>query len=241
MRVYKSMLDFLLNLLYPKKCMFCGAHLSKEEKYYCNECYYRLPILEEPQCLICGRELFSEFGYKICTTCQKHKNYLDVNYPVFRYEGVIKEAVRKHKFAGKMWYYKPFSDFIYGKIHDKLHNIDYIVYPPVNEKTFYKRGFNQCELIAKELSDRLNIKYLKKCILKKRDNLIQSSLSADARAENVKNAFMINVKYAESLNKKRVLLIDDVLTTGATINECAKVLKKAGVTVVYSATLCITK
>lgn len=232
-----NIFKFFLNIFYPKRCMFCGKLIDNNEEYYCLKCYYKLPFVEEKRCLICGRELFGES--KLCAHCKEHKRYIDANYPVFVYKGLIKEALLKYKFKGKMWYFKPFSCFLYEEIKDKVSNIDCIVYPPINKKTFYKRGYNQSELIAKELSQKLNIKMLNKCILKTRDNEKQSLMSGKMRYKNVKGVFKIDEKYKNELKGKCVLFIDDILTTGATADECAKMLKKAGALSVVSSTLCI--
>lgn len=218
--------------------MFCGKQLNNNEKYYCKECYYKLSFIEEKRCLICGREIFTD--KKLCLECMSHKRYVDVVYPAFLYKGIIKEALLKYKFAGKMWYHKPFADLIYDNIKDKVSEIDCIVYPPINKKTFLKRGYNQCELISKVLSKKLNIALFKNVILKTRENEKQSLMSRENRYKNVKGVFAINNKYSSYLNGKTVLLIDDIMTTGATIDECSKMLKKKGVKTVISATLCIT-
>ena len=232
-----KIVDLILNLFYPKKCMFCGKPLDNHNSYYCKSCYYKLPFTEEPMCLICGKNLSCD--EKLCLSCKTVKRYIDANYPVFLYSGVMKEALLKHKFCGKMWYYKPFSEFMYENLKDRIKNIDYIVYPPVNKKTFYKRGYNQSELIACELSDKLSFKVIKNCIYKKYDNDKQSTMSGKMRYKNVKNVFDIKEKYRSMLKDKTILFIDDVYTTGATANECARILKKYGAMSVISATLCI--
>lgn len=221
--------------------MFCGEKLNNKEKYYCKKCYYKLSFIEERRCLICGRELIGSSDAKICNACYYHKRYIDVNYPSFIYSGIIKEALLKYKFGGKMWYYKPFSEFIYENIKDKIKGIDYIVYPPVNRITFYKRGFNQTELISRELSHKLGVPYIRNCIYKTRQNEKQSLMSAEMRYKNVKGVFAVRKKYRDMLKGKKVLFIDDIMTTGATIDECSKILKKNGVISVSSATLCITR
>ena len=230
-------LEFILNLLYPPKCMFCGKQIDNKDKHYCKSCYYKLSFTEEPKCLICGSYLPG--NEKICISCKTIRRYIDVNYPVFYYDGAIKEALLKHKFCGKMWYYKPFAEFIFENIKDKVKNIDYIVYPPVNNKTFYKRGYNQSELISNELGKMLSLKVLKKCIFKKFDNEKQSNMSGKMRFKNVKGVFDVKDEFKEELKGKTILFVDDVYTTGATSNECAKLLKKYGATSVVVTTLCI--
>lgn len=233
------MLDLFLNIFYPKKCMFCNEPLDNNSKYYCKKCYYKLPFVEDKVCLVCGREIYGD--HKICLSCRTHKTYIEVNYPAFTYSGNIEEAIKKFKFAGKMWYYKPLAELMYENIKGKISNIDYIVYPPINKKTFYKRGFNQMELISKEMSKFTNIKMLKKCICKVKENEKQSLTSGKMRFENVRGVFAVNDNYKETLNGKNILLLDDVMTTGATINECARMLKKSGAKTVISSTICIVK
>lgn len=235
------MFQFILDIFYPKKCMFCGCDLKRKDEYYCRDCYLKLSFVEEPNCLICGRELVGTHSNKICNACYYHKRYIDANYPSFVYSGLMKEALLKHKFAGKMWYYKPFADFIYETIKDRVSSVDYIVYPPVNIKTFYKRGYNQSELISKALSKKIGKPYIKGCIYKTRQNEKQSLMTGDMRFKNVKGVFKVRKKFYDIIENKTILFIDDVMTTGATANECAKILKKAGALSVLSATLCITR
>ena len=221
--------------------MFCDGEIDLKDKCYCSKCYYKLPYLDDNRCLICGRELASDIGYQICPTCQKHKMYIDVNYPTFMYDELMKDALLRYKFCGRMWYYKSFSEFMYNTLKDKNIKADYIVYPPINVNTFYKRGFNQAELLAKELSNKMEIKLLKNAILKKYENNKQSLMSATDRFKNVKDLFKINKKYNDLFTDKKVLFIDDILTTGATASECSKILKDAGAKFVYCSTLCITR
>lgn len=235
------MLRYLLDFFYPKKCIFCGERINEKDVSYCTKCYYKLPFLNDDVCLVCGRELYSDNGYRICPTCQKHKMHFDVNYPCFNYEGNIKSAVRRYKFVHKMWYYKQFSGFIYDNLLKKKINVDYIVYPPINHKTFYKRGYNQSELMAYEVGRKLGVKVLKDAIYKIKDNEKQSLMSASMRFKNVRGIFKIKSKYEYLIKNKRILFIDDILTTGATLDECARMLKKSGAKYVCAATICITK
>ncbi len=231
------MLEKFLDIFYPRKCMFCGEKLNNKGEYYCSKCYYKLPFVEENRCIVCGREMYSR--QSICLPCQTHKRNFDENFPVFLYVDEMASALKRYKFTGKMYYYKPFSEFIFETVKDKISDIDYIVYPPINRMTFYKRGFNQCELIAKELSAKSDIPYLKNAIIKVRQYKKQSLVKGKDRYKNVKGAFKINSKYGELLKGKRILLIDDVLTTGATLDECSRILKKQGVFTVKCTTLCI--
>lgn len=232
------MVEWLLNIFYPHKCMFCGEPINNKE-YYCNKCYYKLPFVEDCRCVVCGREISAR--ETICLPCRTHKRNFDENHPVFLYKDEMESALKRYKFTGKMYYYKPFSKFIFDEVQDILGNIDYIVYPPVNRKTFYKRGYNQCELIARELSALSGVPYLKNVIKKLRQYNKQSLVKGKDRYKNVRGAFAIRSKYHDILKDKRILLIDDVLTTGATLDECSRMLKKHGAFSVICTTLCIVR
>lgn len=235
------MLDFVIKFFYPDKCIFCGEKPDKELESCCRRCYYKLPILSDERCLICGREIYSSGGYKICPICRSHKMYVDANYPSFLYEGNIKEALLKFKFAGKMWYYKQLAFFMTETLKKNKISADFIVYPPVNRKTFIKRGYNHAGLIACEISKKLGIPVIKNAIYKVRDNEKQSLMSAHRRWENVRGVFAVKDEYKELIKDKKILLIDDILTVGATISECSKILKRAGAKTVISSTLCIRR
>lgn len=235
------MFNLIIKFFYPDKCIFCGGKPDSDLKNCCRKCYYKMPVLSDERCLICGRELYSSEGYKLCPICRSHKMYVDANYPSFLYEGNIKEALLKFKFAGKMWYYNQLALFMADTLKKNKIYADFIVYPPVNRKTFIKRGYNHAELLAQEISRHLGIKIIKNAIYKVRDNEKQSLMSANMRWKNVRNVFAVKEKYNDIFKNKKILLIDDILTVGATISECSKILKRAGAKSVVSATLCITR
>ena len=235
------MFDLLIKFFYPDKCIFCGEKPDPELKSCCRKCYYKMPVLSDERCLICGRELYSSDGYKVCSICRNHKMYMDANYPSFLYDGNIKEALLKFKFAGKMWYHKQLAFFMSETIKKNNVTADFIVYPPVNGKTFNNRGYNHAELLAEEISRYTGIKIIKNAIYKVQDNEKQSLMSAQMRWKNVRNVFAVKEKYNDVFKGKKILLIDDILTVGATISECSRMLKKSGAKSVVSATLCITR
>ena len=124
---------------------------------------------------------------------------------------------------------------------EQFASFDYIVYPPVSRATFYKRGYNQAELMARELSKRTGIPVLCNALCKEKKNEVQSRVSGKQRFQNVSGVFSVSRKVAEKLCGKRILLIDDVFTTGATASECAKMLKKQKAAFVFVATLASTR
>ncbi len=155
-------------------------------------------------------------------------------YSVFLYEGMIRNLILQYKFREKSYLYITFVNFLLKneKFFAKIQSYDIIIPIPISRKRYKKRGYNQSAIIAKEIALRVNIVYNNSCLQKKRDNIEQSKLDKQERAKNVKNAYTI--KNGEILNQKQILLIDDIYTTGNTVNECSKIVsqykpKKIGV------------
>ena len=130
----------------------------------------------------------------------------------------------KYKFNEKSYIYRTFLEFIKNnkKICAQIKKYDIIIPVPVSKKRFKQRGYNQSALIAKNLAKTLNIDYKENVLVKIKDNKPQSEMGQDKRKSNVKGVYTIKNK--EIINQKKILLIDDIFTTGNTVNECAKVL-----------------
>lgn len=202
-------MDFLNNILdflYPNVCGFCDK------------------INKESLCVKCEQKLKNITRYKL--TEPKNK-YFDAHLYVFKYEGIIREKIIQFKFYEKSYMYKTFSKIIAKneKKYRFLENYDIIIPVPIHKKRQNKRGYNQSSLIAKELANILNVKYLGNVLYKKINNIMQSSLSKIQRINNVKNVYFI--KNSELIKDKKIILFDDIYTTGSTANECAKLLKQS--------------
>lgn len=191
-----------------------------------------------PSCGICNK--LGE-GY-LCKKCEKElkkyelnlygveniNNYIEKLH-VFKYEKMIRELIIQYKFNEKSYLYKAFCELIIKnkKVFDFIKSYDIIIPVPIHKTRMRKRGYNQSELIAKELAKKLNIGYNKKVLIKVMKNKPQSILNKKERKENTENVYkIINI---EKIYNKRILIFDDIYTTGATINACIKELKKAKV------------
>jgi ComF family protein len=167
-----------------------------------------------------------------CLGCQQNERQFDVCYSVFDHEDAAASLLYAFKFRGERYLSKYLSALLADCFIDNLLEADYIVPVPMHKKGVSVRGYNQCELLCADLSNRLNIPTLN-CLVKPVETKKQMTLAKAERAENVKGAFLCNA----DLQFKTILLVDDVLTTGATLNECANVLKKAGAVTVNCLTL----
>ena len=147
---------------------------------------------------------------------------------MFKYDGLIRNLILKYKFNEKPYLYKSFIKFfeIYQKEYVQFDFYDIIVPVPISKKRLKTRGYNQSYLIAKEISKILNIKLENDILAKQKDNIAQSTLNKSEREENVKCVYkLVN---ENKVKNKKILLIDDIYTTGSTVNECSKILTNAG-------------
>ena len=229
--------NLLLDILFPKFCVNC----NKEGKYICNSC--NLFISENALiCPICNKGSFFGQTHKSC----KKKYELDGLVSIWDYDGVIKMAIKKAKYSGVFdilneMVEKSFFIISNEKRFDSflsfLSNNDFdIFYVPIHKKKEKKSGFNHSKIIAKKFGEVFN-KKPENFIIKKVNSKSQTKLKKDERVKNVKDTFFIK----QDLNNfKKVILIDDIFTSGATMRECSNAIKKAGVKEVWGFTLART-
>lgn len=205
----------IISLIFPNRCPFCFS-LIKDSEYSCDKCSKTFP----PNGI-----------------CQGVGGYRCIS--ALPYHGKFKRAVINFKFHNKTRYAKHLSHILAKDIKHSYEDIvfDYITYVPMHAKDLKKRGYNQCELLAKELSKELNIPY-KETLIKIKRTKPQHTLSAQKRRQNLKGAFRVIDK--NLINNKTVLLIDDIVTTGTTLSECSKTLQKANPSQIYCATVLTT-
>ena len=186
-----------------------------------------------PNCEICGKIAKSY----ICNNCLKNikeapqivKYNSNIHCYTFKYEGLIREKILQYKFFNKPYLYKMFSEFFVKneKVCGFLKNYDIIISVPMTKRKIAQRGYNQAELIAKEIAKNVaNLKFEKDILIKVKETKAQSTLNKNERLENVKNVY--KVQNEQKIKEKNILLFDDIYTTGATCHECIKTLKLAG-------------
>lgn len=208
------MFEQILNLIYPPSCGICGK-FSKNN--LCKKCELKLK----------DHELSEKQSYR-----KLKGKHFDSFFSLFKYEGIIREKIIEYKFEDKPYLYKLFSKIISKKV--KIFGLlesgyDIIIPVPIHKKKKWLRGYNQTELISKEISKDMNIEYQNNMLVKIKNTESQSSLSKKDRKSNIKDVFGLNYKCIEKIKNKKIILFDDIYTTGSTVNECSKVLKKYGV------------
>lgn len=233
----RKLIDFLKNTLYPYRCPSCRKIVQNEA--FCNNCWKKLVFIEKPTCSICGEPLdIKKDQSLLCGRCLNKQHYFSKATSVFIYNRTIARAIYRLKFNRKTFLSRFFAKFIVNNV--KNFNSGYIVAVPIYKNRLVERGYNQSLLLAKEISKLTNIPYIENAILKVKSTLPQGKLTTAKRKNNLKSAFRINEKYKNLLKNKNILIVDDVLTTGATADECAKILKKNGANRVFVGTIART-
>ncbi len=224
------MMDKLLDIIFPPKCPFCQKILDSSVPV-CRDCFSSLPFIDENACSICGRPT-GEFSHSICTSCRSNKTSFTHSFAPLIYKENARNTLLALKSSYHPYYAKAFAYLIADKILSSPYytSFDYITYVPQSRASRFTRGYNQAELIAKELSKLLNVPCIA-TLYRTNDGKKQATLSAKERRENVKKCyFPLDKKFSGT-----VLLTDDIYTTGSTANHCSSLLRKMGFDRVYLA------
>lgn len=226
---FSNRTEQLINLLYPKFCFGCKKCILPEEKgYLCEECLNKINKIFPPFCLNCGKPIDSAIEIDKCPDCIGYKYYFKRGYTATLYDGLVKDCIHSFKYdsqthlgetlAGLM------SEFALKNI--PIEKIDLITAVPLHWKRYRDRGFNQSVILGIFLSKKLGLKFIDNGILRVKAMPHQTGLHRKNRIYNVSGAFKI--KRPKQFIKKNILLIDDVFTTGSTLNECSKELLNSG-------------
>lgn len=215
------------NLLYPQRCMLCRCFLSKGETDICRQCLLDAPI----------------YPFGRLTPDKQGKNnihFLDSFTAVWYYEGNVRKSILRYKFRRGVFLAPKFSKMLAEKLtQQEMAHPDVLTWVPVSRMRRFRRGYDQCELLAKQLGKVLGVPAVS-TLRKVRNTPPQSGLdSAAMRKANILGAFVL--KGNANIAGKTVLLVDDIFTTGATMNECARVLLTSGAAQVHGATVAVTR
>ncbi len=223
--------NIILWLFFTDKCTYCGKLLSCGETL-CENCKDNLPRIVGERCKFCG------VAKERCK-CNKHRMRYDGVTAPFYYEGSVADGIARLKFGGKDYMAYYFAKDMAQSVKDNFSNVNFdcITFVPVAGLQKRHRDYNQSELLSAELGKVLHLP-VKNVMVKLYDNNIQHEASQNRRKGNVLGVY--DVKDNANVKGKTILLVDDIKTTGATLNECAKILKIRGAEKVYCVTAAMT-
>jgi ComF family protein len=219
----------LFQFFLPPQCPCCEKFLEEGQQGLCSNCLSEIRWIEPPFCSICGIPFISKkVENHPCGACVTHRKYFTMARAWGAYEGSLQEAIHRWKYEGKTYLTPFFAEWMEEGLNRYWgpHSLDLLIPAPLHPQRLRERGFNQALLLVKELSRRTGIPYRKTILQKKKPTIPQVNLSGTEREKGLRGAFQVIGK--EELLGKSVLLVDDVYTTGATVNECSKVLLRGG-------------
>ena len=226
----------IVDLLFPLRCPVCDGIVPAGEGKVCKECRGKIRYISEPRCMKCGSQL-NDAAKICCTACERTPHTFDKGIALYDYQS-MRRSIYRFKYKKRCEYAAFYAEDIYRHFKDEILRMeaDAIIPIPLHKSKEKSRGYNQAELIAAQLSRLTGIPLEKNLVKRVRKTVPQKQLDVRGRQNNLKKAFNIRPNVVK-LNK--TILIDDIYTTGSTMDAVAKALKYHGVDTVYFIALCI--
>jgi ComF family protein len=229
--------SFFIDLLFPRRCPVCDGIVMPKGRLICPECVKKLSFVKNPVCKKCGKEVIST-DIEYCLDCVRHKRTFEHGRALINYDENAGSSMAKIKYKNKREYLDFYGEAIcarYGKLIRRMES-DVLVPVPVHPSRRKERGFNQAELLARRIGEHLGIAVCSTMLVRNKKTMPQKGLDPAGRLKNLEEAFSAGemIKEVES-----VILVDDIYTTGSTIEACTRALKKAGIKRVYFLAICI--
>lgn len=228
----------MLDLVWPRTCEGCGGKAGETARHLCWDCLASLPLIEAPFCSRCGDPVEGDIVRDyVCSACVDREPAFDRARSAVRFRGIVKDVLHRFKYSAATHLSHDLGTVLQACVRSHYGSLplDAVAYVPLHAVKQRARTYNQARLLAGELARALRLPLADGCLMRERDTGTQTHLSARERLRNVRGAF--RVRHPGWVHGRRFLLIDDVMTTGATVGECARVLKEAGAAAVYVVTV----
>ena len=232
------MIARLLDFLWPRTCEACARPVDRPGRYFCADCLNRVPFLPTAgACAVCGRAAEGNLHEFLCDDCAAARPAFDRAASAVRFEGAMRQMILGYKFNRHLWLLEDFVDFLDAAVRARFDTAAVDVVLPMPTTAFHRldRGYNPCVYLARRLAKRLDRRCDERVLARQGSPRRQSDLPADERRANVEGTFA--VRRAPWVRGRTVLVVDDILTTGATLSAAATALKAAGAARVWAATL----
>jgi ComF family protein len=228
-----ALLSGLLNMVYPAVCGICGIKLADgadADLSVCGKCLGSMKANRPPFCERCGRSMYGAVeGVEVCRECRGRRFEYERSWSCLLYEGAAKEALHLLKYSGRLSLNAVFCALTLRFMRENpeiASEMDAVIAVPLYATKLRERRFNQAHILATAVARGYGLEDLSRCLIRAHVTSPQSELDRPERQKNVRDAF--KTKENILLRGKNILLADDLFTTGATLNECARVLKEAG-------------
>ena len=219
----------LLDLIYPRACVGCGRARPQTSSHLCWDCRADIHFIQPPYCAICGNPVPGHIDHDyVCSLCTTERPHYDCARASARHEGPLRKMLMAFKYESALWLAGDIVDLLEATVHTHfpVEDIDAVACVPLHGARKRSRGYNQAEILGRSIARRIGKPVLSRCVKRIRPTESQTHLTARQRTDNVKGAFA--TRWAHWIDTRRILLVDDVMTTGATASECALALKQGG-------------
>lgn len=233
---------YLLDVVFPPRCGNCG-NFTESHGRLCAECWSALTFLSAPWCAACGYPFAYEMADAdaLCAACMQHKPHYDGHRSMLKFDEHSKKLVHDLKYHDKPLLLPLFGEWLMRAGSEWIDEEDILILPvPLHFLRLIKRRYNQAALLAKALARCSHQPLLPDGLKRIKRRPPQAGLSREQRLKNMRGVFAVNPRRKAQIAGKTILLVDDVMTTGATLNACAKTLKKAGASRVFAVTIART-
>lgn len=235
----RSIIKKTTDFLFPPTCAVCGELLFLREEGACGSCRAVLSHINPPCCFRCGKEISDE-EKSYCEDCGRTAMYYKRGFPVFNYDEAMQESIAKYKYHNRREFARFYVNEIISKWEKEFYLLDFdaIIPIPLSRNKMKKRGYNQAKLVADLIGEKIRVHVDDDIIIRKYDTTPQKELDYVERKNNLQSAFVLS---NQKKHYRKVLLVDDIYTTGATINSCSKILCDSGIKEIYYTSICIGK
>lgn len=220
-----------LEALYPSNiyCISCGNIIDGTRPYaLCDECVQKFHWLGQKTCTWCGKILEPDYRHEMCWDCRLYGHDFDKGYTCVQYGLYERGVLLDYKYKGKSYIGRKLGDAMYDRIALEEQDFDLVVPVPMHEKKQAKRGFNQAAVMAARLAERAGIPYAAKLLVRTKKTLPMRGLGAFERHQNLEDAFAESPGNHYRIEGRKILLVDDIYTTGSTMDACSRVLRQCG-------------
>ena len=232
--IFKKVLSRIIDLFFPRRCTICDKVISGDTGI-CVECKKQIRPLQGAVCMKCGKKLHDERIY--CHDCVRREHDFEQNFAVFEYP-LVRESLYRFKYSGRAEYAAYYAKEAYALHGARIRELqaDALVPVPLHKSRFRRRGYNQAEELAKELSELIGVPVCNELVKRIKATKALKILDVRERQNNLKKAFLI---IQNDVKLKTIIVVDDIYTTGATLDAISRVCKEAGVEYVYSLTVAV--
>lgn len=230
-------------MIYPRRCPICGDIVTPKNEKACPDCKASLQVIKEPRCKKCSKPIENE-EKEYCYDCETKHFHYKKGYALWVYDKRMRKSIGDFKYYNR----KEYADFYveellkYYDMKIKEIGADALVPVPIHKSKLRIRGYNQAQILALKIGKALDIIVIDDLLIRDKRTLPQKGLNDKERLKNLTQAFSIDKSKMKTYNHiNKVILVDDIYTTGSTIEACANVLHQNGVSEVYFVSLCIGK